>query len=842
MEKNMATDFFSFFEKKISLNRYGLTIGEYNTGLSVLSIKGHSILNKPWHYEVIFTSRYTSLLSHSILSQSAMLSFIPKADFYPNKGMMAYSDQNNVVRYYGVITEFDQLFTSADETHYRVVLSSRLALLGLHRGSQIYQNKSVIEVAKEVLRRHGFQGMDYALHLKDTYPAREFIAQWQESDLDFLQRILSDVGVWMRFESNIEHSCDVVVLSDNETGLSTAAPLRYQEPSGMQDGGTFSVWDLSQRSKTTPEVVQLLDYNYRDAHADMQGETSSSGNDAAAHGVEYRYGEHYKTLGSENEIESGMWYARLRHQQHMSEQTVIAGRSNQYTLRAGQHLMVEGHPLGNMLDEGVIIVSVRGLGERKKSYEVEFTAIPYNPEKPYRPPLLDWPIVAGTLPGRVTSAGNDTYGFVDVKGRYRVKLGFDLKEWESGQESLWLRLAKPYAGSQYGFHFPLLEGTEVAIGFTGGNPDRPYIAYALHDSSTPDPVSLANKHQNVIRTAANNTLRMDDKRGEEHIKLSTDYGETQLNLGHLVDDKKGKRGMGFELRTDEWGTIAAGKGLYLTTETEPKAAGKQLDMQGLVRQLEKALSLAKSLQTAAGSAHADTPDVVGQKKLKDALTSLSQSSIGCFAEAGACLVSPADIQVSAGHNVTITSEHQTDISALKKITVAAGDALSLFAQKMGIKLLANQGKVDIQAQNDAMSITAQKGITIESSEGHVTLRASESILLPCGGSYIKIGSSGIELGSANNVTLKCAAVQKMGPATQTPEVTQLPSPITDHGLTFLCEDNEGKPYIEEPYIATLSDGRSVSGITDQQGRTDPIYDLNPGNITIKMVNIEEPET
>lgn len=821
---------------------YILLIPTLTQKISLLSIKAEESLHSPWFYEIEFTSPGMALSIQSVLAQKGIFTIQPNAISHFFEQTLDFKQIIEAQQRHGVITKFDQLSISVDETRYRVVLSSRLALLGLHRGSQIYQNKSVIEVAEEVLRRHGFQGMDYVLHLKNTYPAREFIAQWQESDLDFLRRILSDVGVWMRFESNTEHGCDVVVLSDNEAGLSAAGPLGYQTPSGMQDGGAFSVWDLSLRSKTTPEVVQLLDYNYRDAHADMQGETPSSGNESAAHGVEYRYGEHYKTLGSENEIESGMWYARLRHQQHRSEQTVITGRSNQYTLRAGQHLMLEGHPLGSGLDEGVIIVSVRGVGERKKSYEVEFMAIPYNPEKPYRPPLLDWPFVAGTLPGRVTSAGNDTYGFVDVKGRYRVKLGFDLKQWESGQESLWLRLAKPYAGSQYGFHFPLLNGTEVAIGFTGGNPDRPYIAHALHDSSTPDPVSLVNKHQNVIRTAANNTLRMDDKRGEEHIKLSTDYGETQLNLGHLVDDKKGKRGTGFELRTDEWGAIAAGKGLYLTTETAPKAVGKQLDMPGLVSQLEKALSLAKSLQTAAGSAHADTPDVAGQKKLKDALTSLSQSSIGCFAEAGACLASPEDIQVSAGRNVTITSEHQTDISALKKITVAAGDALSLFAQKMGIKLLANQGKVDIQAQNDAMSITAQKGVTIESSEGNVTLRAAESILLPCGGSYVRIGRSGIELGSANSVTLKCAAIQKMGPATQIADVTQLPSPITDHGLTFLCEDNEGQPYIEEPYIATFSDGRSVSGITDRQGRTDPIYDLNPGNIAIKMVNIEELKT
>ncbi|WP_387796292.1 phage baseplate assembly protein V, partial [Photorhabdus sp. RM125S] len=74
------------------------------------------------------------------------------------------------------------------------------------------------------------------------------------------------------------------------------------------------------------------------------------------------------------------------------------------------------------------------------------------------------------------------------------------------------RLARPYAGDTYGFHWPLLIGTEVAIAFEGGDPDRPYIAHALHDSKHPDPVTLYNYKRNVLRTPANNKLRMDDER------------------------------------------------------------------------------------------------------------------------------------------------------------------------------------------------------------------------------------------------------------------------------------------------------------------------------------------
>ncbi|MGV7964006.1 type VI secretion system tip protein VgrG, partial [Photorhabdus tasmaniensis] len=187
--------------------------------------------------------------------------------------------------------------------------------------------------------------------------------------------------------------------------------------------------------------------------------------------------------------------------------------------------------------------------------------------------LIPKPRIAGTLPARVSSTVvNDRYGDIDKDGLYRVAFDFDRAEWLKGGESLWVRLARPYAGDTYGFHWPLLDGTEVAIAFEGGDPDRPYIAHALHDSKHPDHVTLFNYKRNVLRTPANNKLRMDDECGREHIKLSTEYGgKSQLNLGYLVDSQQphpDKRGEGFELRTDDWGAIRAGKGMFISADKQ----------------------------------------------------------------------------------------------------------------------------------------------------------------------------------------------------------------------------------------------------------------------------------
>ncbi|WP_208610030.1 contractile injection system protein, VgrG/Pvc8 family, partial [Gilliamella mensalis] len=172
------------------------------------------------------------------------------------------------------------------------------ARLDIGQHSAIFQNQSVVSVVEEVLRSHGLTGIDYRLELKDSYPERAFITQWQESDLEFIQRLLADVGIWFRFETHAEHHCDVMVLSDYEQGYAQVADIDYKPPSGMADSGVESVWDISLHSEVVVCSVKVQDYNYRDALDDLQGEVNSQPKDLTTYGTDYRYAEHYKGLDS----------------------------------------------------------------------------------------------------------------------------------------------------------------------------------------------------------------------------------------------------------------------------------------------------------------------------------------------------------------------------------------------------------------------------------------------------------------------------------------------------------------------------------------------------------------
>ena len=157
-------------------------------------------------------------------------------------------------------------------------------------------------------------------------------------------------------------------------------------------------------------------------------------------------------------------------------------------------------------------------------------------------------------------------------------------------------------------------------------------------------------------------------------------------------------------------------------------------------------------------------DIESQTELKNTLTQLKESGIVGYAQEGIGLTSPKNIQLSTGKNISIIAKNNTEINVLKKITLAAGEALSFFAHKMGIKLLASKGKVEIQAQNDELSLMAKDEIQINSVDNSITLTAPRDITLISGGSYIKINGQGIELGSSGNVIIKSNVLQKMSPA------------------------------------------------------------------------------
>lgn len=763
-----------------SHNHHLLSVKGCEAGLDVLAFEGDEALSQPFRYRIEFTSADHAIRKEMMLMKAASLTLqAPVAQGF------GINVQQPVRMIQGVVTGFERLGTSRDETHYALTLQPRLALLNRSHQNAIYQDQSVPQIVEKILReRHGLRGQDFLFSLTKTYPRREQVMQYGEDDLRFITRLLGEVGIWFRFTADTRLHIDVAEFCDSQQGYEKGLTLPSVPPSGQQSAGVDAVWEMACRHRVVEQQVSTRDYNYREATADMNAQVDVTRGETTTFGEAYHWGDNYLTAGNVYDRhpapESGAFYARLRHERYLNGQTRMQATTSCPTLCPGQVLKVTGgEEVAGEFADGVLITAMHSHARRDADFSVEFAGIPDSPDVGYRPEPGARPVMAGTLPARVTSTReNDTYGHIDKHGRYRVNMLFDRACWETGFESLWVRQARPYAGDTYGLHLPLLAGTEVAIGFEDGNPDRPYIAGVLHDSAHGDHVSIRNDKRNVLRTPANNKIRLDDERGKEHIKVSTEYGgKSQLNLGHLVDSERQQRGEGFELRTDSWGAIRAQKGIFISADGQAKAQGQALDMEPAVSLLKGAVNQVTEWGSITQTHHNVIPDPGPLSALATGSRELKQPTLLMSAPQGIAAVTPETTLLHSGNGLYLQSLGEVNITTAQRCSLNASQAISLLAQQEGMRLVSAKGPLEVESHGDILSLTALKDITVQSTQGHLQLTAKNGITLGCGGAYIRLTPQGeVQIHGPGVISLK-GQHDLQGPVSEAFPLPDLPASV-----------------------------------------------------------------
>ncbi|HCD1343188.1 type VI secretion system Vgr family protein [Klebsiella pneumoniae] len=763
-----------------SHNHHLLSVKGCEAGLDVLAFEGDEALSQPFRYRIEFTSADHAISKEMMLMKAASLTLqAPVAEGF------GINVQQPVRVIQGVVTGFERLSTSRDETHYALTLQPRLALLNRSHQNAIYQDQSVPQIVEKILReRHGLRGQDFLFSLTKTYPRREQVMQYGEDDLRFITRLLGEVGIWFRFTADTRLHIDVAEFCDSQQGYEKGLTLPSVPPSGQQSAGVDAVWEMACRHRVVEQQVSTRDYNYREATADMNAQVDVTRGETTTFGEAYHWGDNYLTAGNVHDRhpapESGAFYARLRHERYLNGQTRMQATTSCPTLCPGQVLKVTGgEEVAGEFADGVLVTAMHSHARRDADFAVEFAGIPDSPDVGYRPEPGARPVMAGTLPARVTSTReNDTYGHIDKHGRYRVNMLFDRARWETGFESLWVRQSRPYAGDTYGLHLPLLAGTEVAIGFEDGNPDRPYIAGVLHDSAHGDHVTIRNDKRNVLRTPANNKIRLDDERGKEHIKVSTEYGgKSQLNLGHLVDSDRQPRGEGFELRTDSWGAIRAQKGIFISADGQAQAQGQVLAMEPAVSLLKGAVNQVTEWGSITQTHHNVIPDTGPLSALTTGASDLKQPTLLMSAPQGIAAVTPETTLLHSGNGLYLQSLGEVNITTAQRCSLNASQAISLLAQQEGMRLVSAKGPLQVESHGDILSLTALKDITVQSTQGHLQLTAKNGITLGCGGAYIRLTPQGeVQIHGPGVISLK-GQHDLQGPVSEEFPLPELPASV-----------------------------------------------------------------
>jgi type VI secretion system secreted protein VgrG len=657
-------------------------------------------------------------------------------------------------KFSGYIERFSTIQTTKDFTKYEIVLKSHFGRLQAVKNTQPYQHLTTPQIIQTIVRRHGIQDHQVSFRLRGRYPVHLWRFQHQMTDFDYVHMLMEKAGIYC-YIVETEYGDQVVFADDIDHYIyDPQLIVPYREAAGLEAAGVEAVSTLKTHTVTVPQSFLVADYNPESAWERFRDQANVAPQDPTTYGQPYIYGTaHLDQTGAK-------WEAQLRHEAAIASQVVYEGESNVQSLQCAR--VLETDIVLPDAPKGQVVVEVTHSGARDKSYTNRYKAIPAERRFRLQFEPQNWARISGTLSARVCSPDKYKYSYLSAAGYYVVRLDADFGNWSNGGESVPMRLAKPFAGKlQTGMHFVALDNDEAVISFRDGDPDKPEIIAFHHHSQARDLVTNDRRwlSRNVIRTQSNNKLRMEDWAGQESIKLSTEHsGKSQLNLGYLVDQKLEYRGEGFELRTSGYGAIRGGRGLFFTSIDRPGASSTQLDMKEALQQLGAAQSQMQQLAQAAQTAQADAADAkamndVLQKQIKD----LQQAVMLLSASASIAVTSPETIQHSAGVNLTLTAGENIDAGAMHKFTVAAGELISLFARKMGIKLFASKGKIDIQAQGDEMALAALKDVTVTSTNGKLILTAKDEVWIGAGGSYIKINGSRIENGTAGDIIEKCAS-------------------------------------------------------------------------------------
>lgn len=399
--------------------------------------------------------------------------------------------------FYGVVREVELLDCRPNHwTQYRVVLVSPLWFLTQTLRSRVFVGASIPDIVDRVFADAGLSaGTDYEWNLSDrsVYPVREHVVQYQESDFDFVARLLEHEGIFWLGHSEMEH--ERVVLADhNHAFVQPPEPEVVFSFASEEHAIDRRIYAISHRHASVPAHVVTRDYDYRSPGVSLQREhqITESGLGLVYLADDHPFDDHDVTR-----------LARVR-----AEGLALAERTYRIAgtvlgLRAGQQLDVTGHHIDDLNGSYVVVSVDYEQGSSAGGMMPHVTAELIRASVPYRPPrITKRPRIYGILPGHIDGETVGVPAPLDAQGRYKVLLPFDGAGAPGGRASCWMRLAQTFAGPGYGMHFPLHVGTEVLVAHVDGDPDRPLIVGAVPNPATITPAIDANATQSVIRTKA----------------------------------------------------------------------------------------------------------------------------------------------------------------------------------------------------------------------------------------------------------------------------------------------------------------------------------------------------
>lgn len=760
---------------------HSLSIDAEGVGEFVLvSFEGEEALSAPFAFDLsVTTTADPSSLEQALLGAEATFT------------MSLDDDERRVV--HGVIDQVRVGLRSpvGGMPRARVRIVPRVALAAHRRDTRIFQNRAVHEVIARVLKAY-----DVVLQWRVEAPpsVRPYCVQYEETDLDFVQRLLAEEGVAWFTESSVEASGEVV-----DSMVCVDVPSRWR---AMEGDGTLSVREaegmlarevhvsrFDASSRVVTGAVAMRGYDL--AHPAQQHDASAQ--DPSGRG---RRGSIY--LHHDEGQEPDVRRSRARHRLAQAQRDADrgAGASNCPRLRPGAYFDLSDHPVA-ALDRRWVPTRVRhegrnpdteGYADRAEgpAYANEFVCIPA--ERSFPPAIPARRILQVTETATVVGPdGEDIY--TDALGRVRVRFHWD-RQGHRPDSSCWIPVAQLMAGASWGTQFIPRVGMEVLVSFIGGDPDRPMVLGCIPSASAPPPFSLPeHRTRSGLRThstpdgTAGHELVFEDLSGAEFIELNS------------------RRDL--HLRSARNAELAAGQSLSLTVGADLEVTARA----------DHALRVDGAMHSRVGD---DRVDVTGGARLSEVDGRRGDVIGGDWtAQVGGALSLGArgDVSLTAGSDepatLTLRAEGDVELGAEDRVEITARTEIVLRCGSSAIVITPDG--VEIRAQR--VTVSGEAGLSAQGGATRLALGEDEALV---SARRVRLYSDGASVTLDRDAHVRGREVLLNCDDDPRPDAPEDPRDTPRVPLRLRVTDAAMRPLARQPFHVFAA-GETLKGETDAEG-------------------------
>jgi type VI secretion system secreted protein VgrG len=646
--------------------------------------------------------------------------------------------------FHGLVTRFTHVGWSGTRAVYGATLRPSLWLLTHRAGCRIFQDRTVPEILQEVLAEYGFP-FDLELASSDSYPKREYVVQYRETDFNFVSRLMEQEGIYYYFRH--EAGKHTMVLADSLGAHSTLEgyeEIPFYPPQEGQRWERDHIEDWQVSHEIEPTAFSLRDHDFTRPQADL--EVKRSGEGAWSPELEiYDYPGRYVRAGQDHPEDlplkdikgDGDRYARTRLEELVARQERGEGSTDAMGISAGLLFTMKNHPRQEQNREYLVLAATYRLAlpdqesyaltSSERVFECRFSA--QASRTPFRPVRsTPKPVVQGPQTARVVGkAGEEIW--TDNHGRVKVEFPWDRASPGNERSSCWVRVAQAWAGAGWGAMYIPRIGQEVLVDFLEGDPDQPIITGRVYNGDNPPPYALpANKTKSTIKSNSTpggngaNELRFEDAAGEEEV-----YLHAQKDWNILVNNDKSQEvdaNEKLQVKGNRDRDVGGNQTMHVVKDdtnnvdgSQSVAIGKDQGMTvGGARSADitgsDSLTVGKSLtldvkDTMQASIGKDYSEEIGGKKVEN-VSDAATLDVG----KNYTITVGGNLQTKGSQNIQVSADNDFALTA-KKITLNGENGIVLKAGDATIELKQN-GDITIKGKN--LKLTADSDVVIKGSK------------------------------------------------------------------------------------------------------------------------------